>query len=56
MGALCCECLVSLGANGGYALLDRTALVFLSLCGGLAGADLLGNAIIAVPVVDFDVL
>ena len=48
--ALCCECFVGLVVNGGYALLDRTALVFLARCGGLAGADLLANAIIAVPV------
>ena len=37
----------------GYALLDRTALVFLACCGGLAGADLVANAIIAVPGADF---
>jgi hypothetical protein len=55
VGALCCECFVGFVADGGYALIDRTALVFLSLCGGLDGADLLANAIIAMPVVDFDV-
>jgi hypothetical protein len=56
VGALCFECFVGLVANVGYALIDRTALVFLSRCGGLQGPDLLGNAIIAVLVVDFDVL
>ena len=48
----CVASAVGSGANGGYALLDRTALKFLALCRGLNGADLLGNAIIAVPVVD----
>ena len=55
--ALCCERFWWFGVGwGGYALLDRTALVFLARCGGLAGADLLANAIIAVPGADLDVL
>ena len=55
VGALCCERLWWLGGGFGYALLDRTSLVFLSRCGRHVGADLLANAIIAAPVADFDV-
>ena len=32
-----------------HALLDRTSLEFFRRCGGLSGADLLANAIVAVP-------
>ena len=56
VGALCCQCLWWWHIGVGYALLDRTALVFLACCGGLAGADLVANAIIAVPGADFAVL
>ena len=54
-GALFCVGLQSLVGRFRYAMIDRTSLEFFRCCGHLSGADLVANAIIAVPVSDLSV-
>ena len=56
VGALFCEVFGGVSHGARYALLDRTALVFLALCGGLTGSELLANCIISIAVAALDVL